>query len=91
MFTKTRMAIAAALLVASISGASAQSYDPDVGSGNIARSPYQQVIPPQAARGALGAYARVPHFWSDHIIQPDGFGSSNYWYERNREELRGRW
>jgi hypothetical protein len=92
MFTHTKMAIAAALVVASISGASAQSYDPSVGSGNIARS-YQQVTPPQAGRGALGAYARVPHVGSHRVIRPGGVGDPhpNYWYERNREEFRGRW
>jgi hypothetical protein len=93
MFTHTKMVTAAALVVASISGASAQSYDPSVGSGNIARS-YQQVTPPQAGRGALGAYGRVPSIGSDRVIRPGGGGGNpppNYWYERNREEFRGRW
>jgi hypothetical protein len=91
-FTNTKMAIAAALVVASISGASAQSYDPSVGSGNIAPS-YHQVTPSQAGRGALGAYARVPRVGSDRVIRRGGGGNPppNYWYERNREEFRGRW
>jgi hypothetical protein len=92
MFKHTKMVTAAALVFASISGASAQSYDPSVGSGNIARS-YQQVTPPQAGRGALGAYGRVPRVGSDRVIRPGGGGNPppNYWYERNREEFRGRW
>jgi hypothetical protein len=106
VFTNTKTAIAAALVAASISGASAQSYDPSVGSGNIAPS-YQQVTPPsQAGRGALGAYARVPRarvprIGSDRVIRRGSVGNPhpnywyephpNYWYERNREEFRGRW
>jgi hypothetical protein len=93
VFTNTKTAIAAALVAASISGASAQSYDPSVGSGNIAPS-YQQVTPPsQASRGALGAYARVPRIGSDRVIRRGSVGNPhpNYWYERNREEFRGRW
>jgi hypothetical protein len=35
----------------------AQSYDPSVGSGNIARAPS---APPSAYRGGEGAFARVP-------------------------------
>jgi hypothetical protein len=106
VFTNTKTAIAAALVAASISGASAQSYDPSVGSGNIARS-YQQVTPPSlAGRGALGAHARVPRarvprIGSDRVIRRGSVGNPhpnywyephpNYWYERNREEFRGRW
>jgi hypothetical protein len=90
MFTNTKMTIAAALVVASISGASAQSDGPSVGGGNIAS--YHQVTPAQAGRGALGAYARVRRVRSDHVIRRGGGGNPPpNWYERNRDEFRGRW
>ena len=60
MLTKIQMAIAAALVLASASAASAQSYDPDIGTGNLvpyaaqSRVLYNQVRP----RG-VDAYARV--------------------------------
>jgi hypothetical protein len=94
MFTNTKMAIAAALVLASVSGAAAQSYDPSVGSGNIVQSPYQrQELLTHANRGALGAYARVPSVGSDDFIRRGGVSNpdANYWYERNRAEFTGRW
>jgi hypothetical protein len=93
MFTNTKMAIAAALVLASVSGAAAQSYDPSVGSGNIVPSPYQrQELLTDANRGARGAYARVPN-GADDLIRRGGVSNpdANYWYERNRAEFTGRW
>jgi hypothetical protein len=55
MEMKTILLMATALLVTS--PAFAQSYDPSVGSGNIARAPS---APPAVYRGAEGAFARVP-------------------------------
>jgi hypothetical protein len=51
---KTILLVATALAVAS--PAFAQSYDPSVGSGNIARG---QSAPPTVYRGPEGAFARV--------------------------------
>jgi hypothetical protein len=86
--------LAAALVLASVSGTAAQSYDPSVGSGNIAPSPYaRRELPTDATRGALGAYARVRDVGADDLIRRSGVSNpdANYWYERNREEFRGRW
>jgi len=55
MDMKKILLLAAALGFAS--PAFAQSYDPSVGSGNIARAPS---APPSAYRGPEGAFARVP-------------------------------
>jgi len=54
MFTNSKLAIAAALVLASVSGAAAQSYDPSVGSGNIA----PQATLGEVHQGALAAYAQ---------------------------------
>ena len=58
MLTKIKTAIAAALLLGSASGAMAQSYDPSIGTGNIAPVP-SQVAASQVYRGALAAHAEV--------------------------------
>ena len=44
MLTKTKMTIVAALVFGSASGAMAQSYDPSIGSGNIAPVPGQTLL-----------------------------------------------
>jgi hypothetical protein len=89
----TKMTIASVLVLASISSASAQSYERPVGIHNIAPS-YQQVMPWQAmaqvrrrARGTTARAPRAPSVGRRGVANPD----SNYWYERNREEFRGRW
>ena len=58
MLTKTRMTMAAALVLASASGAMAQSYDPDIGTGNIAPVPQQNVLA-HVNQGPLAAHAQV--------------------------------
>jgi hypothetical protein len=87
----TKMTIASVLVLASISSASAQSYERSVGTHNIAPS-YQQVMPwramAQVHRRTRGASARVPNVMRrGGVSNPD----SNYWYERNRAEFSGRW
>jgi hypothetical protein len=82
----TKMTIASVLVLASISSASAQSYDRSVGTHNIAPS-YQQY------RGGpwprfTGAPVAPPNVMRrGGVSNPD----SNYWYERNRAEFSGRW
>jgi len=80
----------------------AQSYDPDVGSGNIAPS-YGQVAPERLARGtrgAHGAFARVPsgaaelRAWNAVGGRGDAVGidpDPNIQFQLNRESLQGRW
>ena len=58
MLTKTKTTIVAALLLGSASGAMAQSYDPSIGTGNIAPVP-GQVAASHDYRGALAAHAEV--------------------------------
>ena len=58
MLTKSKIAIVAALLLGSASGAFAQSYDPSVGSGNIVGA--VQTTVPDVTHGVLGSYAQVP-------------------------------
>jgi hypothetical protein len=87
----TKTTVASVLVLASISSGSAQSYDRPVGPHNIAPS-YQQVMPWQAMaqvhRRARRTSARVPYAGRrGGVANPE----SNYWYERNRAELRGRW
>jgi hypothetical protein len=66
MLTKSKMMIVAALVFGSASTAMAQSYDPDIGSGNIGPS-YQQAA--QTDLGALDAYAQVPaSVRSNHVV-----------------------
>ena len=60
MLTKTKLAIAAALVLGTASAASAQSYDPDLGTGNLV--PYAaQTRVLQNSFGArdVDAYAHV--------------------------------
>jgi len=60
MLTKIQMAIAAALVLGSASAASAQSYDPDIGTGNLV--PYAAQAPVlynQVGKRGVDAFARV--------------------------------
>jgi hypothetical protein len=57
MLTKSKIALVAALLLGSASGAFAQSYDPSVGSGNTVAV---QTVVPNVTRNPLDAYAQVP-------------------------------
>jgi opacity protein-like surface antigen len=97
---------AAAVAVAIASPAMAQSYDPSVGSGNIARNPYRNDLTNPHQGRAPGwttpydAYAQSPVSgngngspYAGGVIRRGGVGSPhpNYWYERNREEFTGRW
>ena len=88
--------IAAATLAALISSpAFAQSYDPSVGSGNIAPRAQTQVPTLQMKlQGAQGAYAQVGN-GSAAVIQFSGNGTTdpdaNIRFELNRETLEGRW
>jgi hypothetical protein len=59
MLTKTKMAIIAAFVFGSASGAMAQSYDPDIGTGNIVLVSGQNLLA-HVDRGPLGAHAQVP-------------------------------
>jgi len=83
----------AVLLIAS--PAFAQSYDPSVGSGNIA--PQVQVQAPtlqMELNGAQGAYAQVQDGGAA-VIQFSGKGATdpdaNIRFQLNRETLEGRW
>ena len=58
MLTKTMTAIAAALVLASASAASAQSFDPSVGSGNLVHAARPRCQNAISARD-LGAYDQV--------------------------------
>lgn len=89
--------IAFALALVSISSAAAQSHGRSIGPDNFAPS-YQDVMSWGAAqpasarvhRRARRAFGSVPYggvMPRGTFVSPD----SNYWYERNRSELRGRW
>ena len=58
MLAKIKTTIVAALLLGSASAAMAQSYDPSVGTGNIAPVP-SQVAASQVYGGPLAAHAEV--------------------------------
>jgi hypothetical protein len=58
MLTKTKMTLVAALVLGSASGALAQSYDPSIGTGNIAPVPSRNTLA-QVERGPLAAHAQV--------------------------------
>jgi hypothetical protein len=73
----------------------AQSYDPDLGSGNIAPPAYTQ-----APGSAYDAFARVPDHvpaaGANHgIVMPDGAvatdPNSNIRFQLNREAEEGEW
>jgi len=59
MLTKSKIALVAAVLLGSASGAFAQSYDPDLGSGNTVGRFVQPTVQ-DVMHGVLGAYAQVP-------------------------------
>jgi hypothetical protein len=89
-----RFIIATALAAAIASPAFAQSYDPSVGSGNIAPKVVAQA-PQLKLYNALGAYAQVG---GDRVIveAPRGLGSfadpdANIGFQLNREAEQGRW
>jgi len=90
-----KLIIATALAAAIASPAFAQSYDPSVGSGNIAPR-----VTAQASHlklhNALGAYAQVPG--GDRVIVEwprglNGFADpdANIRFQLNREAEQGRW
>ena len=58
MLTKTKITIVAALVFGCASGAMAQSYDPDIGTGNIVLVSGQNVLA-HVKRGPLAAHAQV--------------------------------
>jgi hypothetical protein len=85
-------AVAFATLIAS--PASAQSYDPSVGSGNIthARAPTLQL----KLQGASAAYAEAPNggralIHSSATRNGGGAADANLRFQLNREALQGRW
>jgi len=67
MLTKTKLMIVAALLFGSASGAMAQSYDPSIGTGNIAPVPNQTMVAP-IYRGPLGAHAQVQMSFGNRTV-----------------------
>jgi hypothetical protein len=97
---RAKATIAFALVLASISSASAQSHDWSIGPDNFALS-YQDVMSWGAAqpssvrvqRRVRRAPGRVPNVGAGRVMRGGDVGNpgSIDWYERNREELRGRW
>jgi hypothetical protein len=95
--TMKKLITAAALATVLASPALAQSYDPDIGSGNIAPPVYAQA--PRSAYDAfasvpdngLGASARVNH----GSVMPDGAAARdpdpNIQFQLNREAEEGEW
>ena len=82
-----KLITAAALATVLVSPALAQSYHPDIGSGNIVPSPYAQA--PRVAPHA--AFARV----NRGVVMPDGAVAQdpdrNIRFELNREAEEGEW
>ena len=76
------------------SPAFAQSYDPSVGSGNIAPQAQTSTLHLNLHRGAHAAYAQVPngaaivHFSGRHGASDT---DANLRFQLNRESLQGRW
>ena len=90
----TIAAVALATIIAS--PAFAQSYDPSVGSGNIAPQVSAPVYRSLPYVGAHGAYARVPH--NAPLVGHSFNGNSrsfdpdpNIQFQLNRESEQGRW
>lgn len=87
---------AAALAAIIATPAFAQSYDPSVGSGNIA--PQVTAAAPRTTLdlGARGAYAQVPH-GAPAVVHTFGRNGAltdpdpNIRFQLNRESLQGRW
>jgi len=95
---RPKATIAFALMLVWISSASAQSHDPSIGPHDFAL-PYQDTMSWGAAqpssvrvhRRGRRAPESTPNAGADRIMPQGGVDNSNYWYERNREEFRGRW
>jgi hypothetical protein len=86
-----KMTVASLLVLASMSSASAQSHDRLAGARNLAPLDQQAVqweAMAQVRQRVRGSRARAP---SVPPRSSAGNPDSNYWYERNREEFRGRW
>jgi len=93
-----KLLTAAAIATVLASPALAQSYDPDIGTGNIAPSAYAQptrLINQFHARGtdqnSLGAFARV----GNGVVMQDGAVARdpdpNIQFQLNREAEEGKW
>jgi len=86
---KAIAALALATATAVASPAFAQSYDPSVGTGNIA--PQVRVPQVKLDKGARGAYAQVRHGaaggFTGGVTDPD----QNIRFQLNRESEQGRW
>lgn len=86
-------AVAFATLIAS--PAFAQSYDPSVGSGNIAPRAQASTLHLNLHRGAHAAYAQVPNGGAAiaHFSARNGASDpdANLRFQLNRESLQGRW
>ena len=80
MLTKSKIALVAALLLGSASGAFAQSYDPSVGSGNTVAV---HTVVPNVTRSPLGAYAQIPATFNQAGAQS---GSEKALFDRIRPE-----
>ena len=88
-----KLIAAAALASVLVSPAFAQSYDPSVGSGNLAPQINTQAFRSQARatlQGALGAYAQVHRGTPVHVIRR-GDPDPNIQLQLQRESLQGRW
>jgi hypothetical protein len=93
-----KLITAAALATVLVSPALAQSYDPDIGSGNIAPPAYAHA-PRGAYHGSLGAFARVDGgvITRNHrgVVMPDGAVATdpdaNIRFQLNREAEEGEW
>jgi hypothetical protein len=87
-----RLIAAVALAAVVASPAFAQSYDPDLGTGNIDVSPaYAQTAPRAAHHSSHGAFARV----NRGVVMPDGAVATdpdpNIRFQLNREAEEGEW
>jgi hypothetical protein len=95
--TMKKLILTAALATVLVSPALAQSYDPDVGSGNIVPSDYAH-----ATANALEAHARAPHngvnafaredrgvVFQDGAVETDP--DPNIRFQLNREAEEGEW
>jgi hypothetical protein len=82
--------VAAALATVIASPAFAQSYDPSVGSGNIAA----RISAPASRSRALDAYARVPHGAPAAVHSFTRGGTDpdpNIRFQLNRASQQGQW
>ena len=86
-----KLITAAAFATVLVSPALAQSYDPDVGSGNIVPPAYAHAAPRAAHHSSLGAFARV----NPGVVEPDGNVARdpdpNIQFQLNREAEEGEW